>query len=207
MKKINAWKLFENFFKPGDEIIAITDDDLFMWGKLISWNDNFFLLSNFKGEEEEITWERISFMCHDGFPVRKLRGADGGGSILLEDASKVIEAVRKALVEENKDRIDKKEALISEINMLSISGQNITQEAQNIKSRLGSKSELNYPGPPKKIIFRHPFEAKGVRMELFNPKNSGPLYRDSPFIETLVLYGADGSAAHLWDLESLFYAE
>lgn len=80
---IDAWTLFHSLFKKGDEVWVITDEDDFIWGKLLDFNDEECEL-RFRGKEVWFRWDCIRFISHDGFPVRSLTGADGSRSILKE---------------------------------------------------------------------------------------------------------------------------
>ena len=38
-EKIDAWTLFHSLFKEGEEVWLITDEDDFIWGELLEFND------------------------------------------------------------------------------------------------------------------------------------------------------------------------
>jgi len=81
--KVDAWTLFHSLFKKGDEVWLITDEDDFIFGKLLDFCDEACKL-RFLGKVVHFRWDCIRFMSHDGFPVRSLHGADGSRSILKE---------------------------------------------------------------------------------------------------------------------------
>lgn len=83
---VNAWDLFLRTFKPGQEIVLITEDDRWFWGILHGWTQDACILRrpHMRNVTKEIRWENVAFMCHDGFPVSRLKGADGSASIDLE---------------------------------------------------------------------------------------------------------------------------
>lgn len=85
-QKTDAWTLFHSLFKKGDNVWLITDEDDFIWGKLLAFNNEECAL-RFKGKEVWFRWDCIRFMSHDGFPVRALTGADGSRSILKEQGT------------------------------------------------------------------------------------------------------------------------
>lgn len=67
----SSWDLFNEMFKVGDEVIIITAEGKYEWGKIEIVHGGVVLKrSQQKGKFWE--WEDISFMCHEGFPVRKL---------------------------------------------------------------------------------------------------------------------------------------
>ncbi len=82
-EKIDAWTLFHSLFKEGEEVWLITDEDDFIWGELLEFNDEECALY-FRGRKVWFRWDCIRFISHDGFPVRSLTGADGSRSILKE---------------------------------------------------------------------------------------------------------------------------
>jgi len=83
---VNAWDLFLRTFHVGDEIVLITEDDRWFWGILHGWTQDVCILRKPRRQStREVAWENVAFMCHDGFPVSKLKGADGSASIELEE--------------------------------------------------------------------------------------------------------------------------
>ena len=85
-QKTDAWTLFHSLFKKGEEVWIITDEDDFIWGKLLAFNDEECAL-RFRGKDVWFRWDCIRFISHDGFPVRALTGADGSRSILKEQGT------------------------------------------------------------------------------------------------------------------------
>ncbi len=81
--KIDAWTLFHSLFKKGEEVWIITDEDDFIFGKLLDFCDSGCQLLS-SGRTIHFRWDCIRFISHDGFPVRSLHGADGSRSILKE---------------------------------------------------------------------------------------------------------------------------
>jgi len=76
----SAWELFDRTFSEGDAVIVITEEDEWGWGTLRDIGDEGAQL--YRGLKHcHIYWSEMRFMCHDGFPVRKLKGADGSRAI------------------------------------------------------------------------------------------------------------------------------
>lgn len=76
----SAWELFDRTFSDGDAVIVVTEDDEWGWGKLADIGEEGAQL--YRGLTYcHIYWADMRFMCHDGFPIRKLTGADGSASI------------------------------------------------------------------------------------------------------------------------------
>lgn len=76
-----AWELFDRTFKEGDAVIVVTDQDEWAWGTLSDVSEDGALLKQ-RTKHHHIYWADMRFMCHDGFPVQKLKGADGSASII-----------------------------------------------------------------------------------------------------------------------------
>jgi hypothetical protein len=201
MKK-NAWELFEEQFKEGDAVIVILDDDRYDWGTL-DWDSVKIILRDPMGRRRAHTyrWEHVVIMCHDGFPVRKLLGADGSRSVMLEK-TEFPERVREILENENEIKEEKAGKLGEGLNLLQ-------GKIGGLFPKLGKEIQKLEKLVPKFRQFGilDPFWIECGKAQLFNRGNSGPQFERSPWIETLVLENADGAVAHLWDLSSIFYAE
>lgn len=78
---VPAWELFDRTFKAGDDVIVVTEDDEYAWGKLQYVTSEGADL--WRGSKHtHILWNDLRFMSHDGFPIRKLKGADGRTTII-----------------------------------------------------------------------------------------------------------------------------
>lgn len=99
-----AWKLFYSLFSEYDEIMIVTSDDVHYFGYLRNIESDSFQLSHTKkglafGDSYTnnlFYWEDIRFMSHDGFPVKKLLGADGSKMIEAIETKSKIKAIREA---------------------------------------------------------------------------------------------------------------
>ena len=148
----------------------------------------------------------MTFICQQGFPIKKLTGADGSQSVLKEDMTDIQEAVRDALDEVNSKKDSQRYATIQALEnldnfvryILPDSGENISKRVEKLKP------EKTYP---TKFGFGDPYIIETAQIKLFNSGNGGAINTFSPFIETLTLVSADGAKAHLWDLASIFHAE
>jgi hypothetical protein len=209
-KNITWQELFTRDFKDGDDVIVVTEDDKFDWGMLRIGEKSIKLVhgADRKGKEmgHEYSYFQLTFMCHQGFPIRKLTGADGSQSVLKEDASDVQEAIRYELDEINSQKdtqrhekiqgLDDFESVINFI--LSDSKKNISEKIEKLRP----KKVL-----PTKFGFNDPYFVEASEVKLFNCGNSGLKFNYSSFIETMVLVSSDNAKAHLWDLASVFFAE
>ena len=94
--KMDVWSLFFSQFKIGDEVIIIDEYDEITIGKFVGYTEDNCII---KGQSEIIIpWVDIRFMSHDGFPCKKLMGADGSRLIEQVDTLSTKEAMRRVLV-------------------------------------------------------------------------------------------------------------
>lgn len=96
-KKVTAWDLFEGSFKQGDIVVVITDYDRFHWGKMFYDSTDCTLIRP-GGKKEMIPWNNVRFISHDGFPVKKLSGADGSKLIEKINTGDIQTTIKNALV-------------------------------------------------------------------------------------------------------------
>ena len=80
MPTMNAWELWWSTFKDGEEVVVIDEDDKIHWGRLKTTDEGVTLRRPYQADDV-IPFERIRLAAHDGFPVRRLMGADGDPSI------------------------------------------------------------------------------------------------------------------------------
>ena len=80
----DAWTLWKERFKVGDWVILIDDLDKMWRGKITGWTPTHCTLVS-PNRSRDFAWDEMRFACHDGFPVRKLLGADGHPSIEDEE--------------------------------------------------------------------------------------------------------------------------
>lgn len=82
---ISNWIVFLKMFQIGEQVVIIDEDDVLWWGKITDMNYEVGLtLTRPCGIVREIFWEDMKFIAQDGFPIQKLKGADGSSSILKE---------------------------------------------------------------------------------------------------------------------------
>lgn len=181
----NVWKLFNSHFKEGDDVVFIDDSDVMTAGKMVGFDDiGCYLKSPWSGRNTFHFWEDIRFMAHDGFPVKKLRGADG---------SKLIEQI---------DTTDIKKALVDATTYKGCDkcGRVIDRRAQYgmcAKCYNIWRAEMARP-----TVFGDPFMIEAGRGILFN---EGSKSNGGYFDECLVLQAADGAWAELYDLSTVYF--
>jgi len=91
----DAWTLFRSMFKDGDEVVITTDEDEFHWG-VLTIGDLGCDVKRPGHKPVYLEWDVIRFMAPDGFPVKKLMGADGHKSIMGLDTRDTRRAIRQA---------------------------------------------------------------------------------------------------------------
>ncbi len=175
--KGNAWDLYRRCFKEGDEVIVIDDDDRVFWGKLNT--EELGITLRHAKRSHFLYWEDVRFMSHDGFPVRRLVGADGDPSILKEKSAK--DAIRAALTKEFSGREDKS----------SYWPTGYRRPIPSFRGRFGDPFDVLVP----------------CEVELYNSGNTGWYWYGQDYEECLVLTAPDGARAQLFDLSTVFYAE
>ena len=75
-----AWQLFDRTFKEGDDVIVVMENEWWAWGKL-EYVTHIGADLRQGIHVRSVYWSEIRFICHDGFPLKKLKGADGSASI------------------------------------------------------------------------------------------------------------------------------
>ena len=89
IKEKDGWELWHERFKLGDEVIVITEEDKMFAGK-ITWDEEGCTLRMPLGKLKHFFWEELVLVCNDGFPVKKLKGADGSASVIKEPTVKSV---------------------------------------------------------------------------------------------------------------------
>jgi len=92
----SAWDLYYRVFNDNDDVYVITDSDEAYWGKAHATQTGL-LLSHPNVVDRFLDWDDITFMAHDGFPVRKLMGADGSKAIEKTNTNTIEAGIRKLL--------------------------------------------------------------------------------------------------------------
>lgn len=188
---LDAWELYKQTFKDGDEIVLIEDDGGAYYGTIINTNDYGVKVKLISGETCRFDFDVIRFMGQAGFPVRKLLGADGSSSIDKAHRKGTSMALRRALAKETR---------------VSLFDYTTRREA-------GSESEkLRPPRPRRSFGYSDPFVVENVYAELHNPgKVWIPKWFWRPehydYEEVLSLEAQDGARALLWDIPSIHHFE
>lgn len=97
--EVDQWDLFHSQFKDGEDVVIILDDDTARQGKLTAIEQGALIQPSSAKVPTLYNWDRIQFISHDGFPVRKLMGADGSEAIAKLDTTNTETAIREALLD------------------------------------------------------------------------------------------------------------
>lgn len=208
--KINAWDLFEKTFKENDEIFVISEYDEIYWGKFKYGangieSDHFFL-TQLDGSIKTLFWLGIRFISHDGFPIQKLKGADGSISIETVDTKDIQKAI-VSLATQSLCPICKKLVSAGLVNYYR-RPRVLNKNNRHVKVCHKCHNDIMGINLPKgySLVFGDPFLVENVSVQVFNPGNNGPVFwGNHPFEESLLLSAKDGARALLYDSKSIYY--
>ncbi len=201
----DAWRLFYHTFKEDEEVVVVCDNDEFLWGRLHSIKADGCVVRRYTGargyydkwnyEDYFVPWDEIRFMAHDGFPVRKLMGADGSKSIEQLDTTDIQKAIRQSLwtpTHNNLETIKREEK--------------VAEDEEYWKTHPYPYSGDDDGEAPHSAVFGDPFFIEGVSMELLNKGNGGHEgWDDHLFEEVLVCQAKDGAMGLLYDLTTVYH--
>ena len=178
----DAWRLFWNTFTQGEHVVIVTDEDEFFWGGLGKVTGEGLMLEAqglFGGKlinKRVFLWDEIRFMAHDGFPVRRLMGADGSKSIERIGTGKTHNLILALL------------------------------RTPSPPVEYGGVDDWIDESPSGTAVFGDPFIIEDVSMKLLNPGNTGSEYwEDHPYEEVIVCKSKDGAAGLLYDLSTIYH--
>jgi hypothetical protein len=189
MKK-SVWDLFHETFKIGDDIIIITDIDEFVVGEMVKFDEDACSIRVARNMPlRDVEWVDVRFMSHEGFPVKKLIGADGSRLIEKLDTKSTQETIRKALTR----------SVCGGCSKLGLS-----------EGMHHYRGEIFHPGCYK-VVGGDPFMIEAVEAKLWNPGNEDPFFWSGnpgeEFEECIELIARDGAVGHLFDLPSVYHFE
>ena len=189
----DAWRLFYNLFKEGDAVVIVADNDEFLWGKLDRVRPDGCVIKNNSYSREYyemnyfVPWNEIRFMAHDGFPVKKLMGADGSKSIeLLSGLSDIPTAIRASLWSPNRKTLRE-------------------QEGEEFRRTHIWVVDDDGGGGFHSASFGDPFYVENISMTLLNKGNTGEKYEDDLYEEVIVCKSRDGAMGLLYDLGTIYH--
>jgi len=179
-------------FKLGHEIILITDQDKFEWGKIEEITDDGVTLKRDRKKSREWKWDNVAFMSHDGFPVRKLPPSPSDEHVEKLLGEKHVRDLKSAI----------RQALA--FSTCADCGKLIEDNSYNAKGECNAcHRRYSYQGG-------HPWEIECVSSQIFNIGNQSPsdwLWSNHPLEETIVMQSKDGLGGQLWDLPAIFEFE
>ncbi len=177
-----GWQLFESCFEKHDEVVAIDVFDVIHWGRLEDITDYGCELVRPGGHRQQLSWDDIRFMAHDGFPVRKILGADGSSTIERLDTADTQAAIRHSLGMEFPRR---------QLSRLRF-GDPFDVEPTEARLFHSGNSGLDYWGK-----FAGPCGYYSEAHRELGHENE----------EVLVLRSKDGAMAELWDMTTIYMVE
>lgn len=193
----NALDLFDSMFKDGDEVVVVDDDDCVFFGRIEMTDQDTLVLKTYSSKGITIEWEDVRFISHDGFPVEKLRGADGSRLIEATNTTNIKKAIRKAATADR--------GLLTEpCDSCGLPVARKKLKYRRYKSKTGSCLWGDVCGRHT-FVFGEPYHVWDVTAQLINPGNSGRLGYPPEREETLILTSKDGAKAFLTDLDTVFY--
>jgi hypothetical protein len=201
--KTSAWKLFMKDFKNGQSVVIITEDERFDWGTLQYTEETVTLTSGLR-PPKTYHWNQIVFMCHDGFPVRKVFGRYPEKEVDIGDKPGLF---RAALAAENLESMEQKANVIHgvlglpEIDLEDVSP-GFTKAQEEMEAEMEPFERLL-----TRFRFGDPFEVEACHVRLFNPGNVGPQFYLNHAEEVLRMMSRDGALAHHWQLVNVFEFE
>lgn len=208
---MTAWDLFYSCFKDGEEVVIVDDDEVVRWGTLKLYSgpikEKSFALIDTKGVGKTFHWINVSLIAHDGFPIRKLTGADSNQTIEGIDTTDITEAIRRLATETLCDLCNKSKP---DIQM------NESRRPKDIKgdhrrisfcNNCGDRIRKNRFNKPEEynFVYGDPFLIENVQAELYYPGNSGPRWWDDDEEEVLLLTARDGAKAQVFDIPNIYY--
>jgi len=206
-KQVDAWTLWDSMFKKGDDVVLITDDDELKWGKIGEVTKDSLRLKTGQKSLEVINWDDVRFMAHDGFPVKKLMGADGSQLIEQLDTTDTQKAIREALVAVKCPRCHR---FVLPSSLTSVKYEAYGRHGIRKEYRDEKRIECEKCRNRKKDVFTFvvgdPFLIENVDALLMNAGNLWKLGFESwMYEETLVLQAKDGAQGLLWGLPTCYY--
>ncbi len=204
-KEIDVWSLWDAMFQVGDPVVVITDDDRYLWGQ-VSWTPMAITVKRSGHKAETVSWDEVRFVAHDGFPVKKLRGADGSSSIEKENTSELVGMIRGTLGAVKRDEQDArfcprcKRLYPEEAFEAEWPCDGLCVECDKLAN------PWRYDEEGTRAIFGDPWLIEDVNVVLVN---AGIVWDDADYEyeETLVLRHKGGARGMLWDIPTIYMAE
>jgi hypothetical protein len=202
---IDICELYDSMFKDGEEVVIVTDEEEYFWG-ILETTSTHCILKKPGRKIIEIDWNDVRFMSHDGFPIKKLRGADGSALIEHLDTSNTQKAIRKAL-EAKFGRCDSCDnlAMLTEVECRvydkRFGERREDRDFTNLECESCSKGKKSRR---HEVVFGDPFLVENVSSYLINPGIPWCL-NNWRYEETILMRSKDGANAMLWDIDTIYH--
>ena len=89
-----AWEIWREQFTDGEEIVVLDEHER-LWRGTHEATETHLIVNPGRIREARIRWVDVAFVAHDGFPARKLMGADGSHAAELIDTESTTSALRQ----------------------------------------------------------------------------------------------------------------
>lgn len=198
----DAWELWRSMFKDGDEVVAILDTDAIVYGKIKAKP----LTAEFKRMGQKpvvVDWDDIRFIAHDGFPVRKLLGADGSELIENIDTRSIQKKIRKTLTHIYCPGCGE----VKPAQEFPRGPDFYTAKGYCGDCRDALNGEPTTPlGHTKSMVFGDPFLIEDVDAKLLNPGSVylGGGFENWKYEEVVAMRSRDGANGLLYDLFTVY---
>ncbi len=184
--ELTAWEIYRLCIQDGDTVIAFDDDDRLHFGIVGSDEEGCWITAPFTLERHRLQWADVTFIGQAGFPIRKLRGADGSLSSMQVEHDDTVKLVRAALGRTYTRR---------QVDSLSYF------DADQVLKRAGITPVV------RTLVGGDPLMIEDVRAHLFHPGNDHPYYWSDDGEEILVMEARDGARGLMWNMQSVFHLE
>lgn len=231
-KSPTAKELFDSMFNDGDEVVIITALDEYDHGKM-SIADDGIVLRHINRPDKFYHWVEVRFMAHDGFPVKKLMGADGSESIekssfsesnqdiikkvlLSDDQSEIkelLDKLKNTNIKMEESQLELKKFLASiPSHSSAVKSANERMRSNELERRANETPSAHYETghrTSRRYSGRmgDPYEFENVYMQLIHTGNCGPQWWLHPYQEVVVLSSSDQARGLLWNLPTLYELE
>lgn len=195
-----AWELYHACFNEWDEVIVVDDNDRAHWGRLETHED-FCILHRLEGwKPVKVMWDRVSLMCHQGFPMKSIRANSRiAGALLKMSTEKQAQAMRAVIAGDVCEQC----GVIVEHDSLEF-GRFYNKVGGDFVGRIRVCAKCK-----KKFKLKRgdPWLIEPAWMKLFNPGNCGPEHWCEDYEEIIVARSVDGAWANIWDVHTIFAIE
>jgi len=89
--------LMNRCFDRSERVVLITDQDEFSSGRFALSAQGLTIKRDNSKTSRLYDWHETAFVCHEGYPIRELKGADGSSSILSKPSTNILELLLNSI--------------------------------------------------------------------------------------------------------------